>query len=119
MISIAPGDRQILAKPSLGLGGHGRAHMPMKGETRGYSRPLRTAAMTRGLRRPWNTAKTCNGVLSGAYAMRYSYTRTKRKGRVVSLGRRRPCWGNVTRERIRSKIAVTTRSAAPGPSSAM
>jgi hypothetical protein len=47
----------------------------------GYSLPLKIAAITRGLRRPWNTAKTRNGVFSGAYAMTYSYTTAKRWAR--------------------------------------
>ena len=35
-----------------------------------YSRPLRMAAITRGLRRPWMTATTHKGLFSGAYAIR-------------------------------------------------
>jgi hypothetical protein len=38
------------------------------------------AAITRGLRRPRNTAKTRNGIFSGAYAMAYSYTGQSAKG---------------------------------------
>jgi hypothetical protein len=34
--------------------------------TGAYSRPLRTAAITRGLRRPWNTATTHSGFSAGA-----------------------------------------------------
>jgi len=53
-----------------------------------YSLPLKMAAITRGLRRPWNTAKTRNGVLSGSYAITYSRTNLNRTVREVRLGRR-------------------------------
>lgn len=46
--------------------------------------------MTRGLRRPWKTATTHNGFLSGAYAMTYSRTKLNRSGRDVRFGRLYP-----------------------------
>ena len=86
---------------------------------RSYFRPLRIAAITRGLRRPWATATTHKGVLWDAYAMRYSPTERKRNGSGVKSGRRKPCSGNYVNSRNRSNISFTIRSAASGLSSAI
>ena len=40
--------------------------LPRNWEQVTYSLPLRIAAITRGLRRPWNTATTHSGFFSGA-----------------------------------------------------
>jgi hypothetical protein len=59
-----------------------------KTRARAYSRPRKIATITRGLRRPWNTATTHNGFFSGAYAIKNSRTNLNRSGRDVRLGRR-------------------------------
>ena len=49
-------------------GSPGQCFISRLGETRRslYSRPLKIAAITRELRRPWKTATTHSGFLSGA-----------------------------------------------------
>ena len=46
------------------------------------------AAMMRGLRRPCITPTTHKGFSSGAYAIKYSWTRVNRKGRELRSERR-------------------------------
>jgi hypothetical protein len=84
-----------------------------------YSLPLRIAAIRRGLRRPCITATTHSGVSSGAQAIRYSRTTTKRKGRPVRSGRLWPWFGNGTNARIPLRISSRTLRAASGLSFAM